>query len=85
MEFMKIADRNVVELVVHGETIYRCSIQDLHFGKKCACMVFILYLVALPPRTQQVTVSFYHLKPKFSACWCEFCYNAQKLKLGVFK
>ena len=33
VEFMKIPDRNEVELVVHGDTIYSCSVQDLQYGE----------------------------------------------------
>ncbi|XP_031567760.1 UPF0728 protein v1g117062-like [Actinia tenebrosa] len=32
VEFVKIPDRDVVELVVHGEVIYQCKIQDLRYG-----------------------------------------------------
>ena len=32
VEFVKAPDRNDVELVVHGETIFRCDIQDLQYG-----------------------------------------------------
>lgn len=33
VEFVKTPDRDDVELVVHGEIIYRCKIQDLQYGK----------------------------------------------------
>lgn len=33
VEFLKTPDRDDVELVVHGEIIYRCKIQDLQYGK----------------------------------------------------
>ena len=33
VEFMKTPDRDDVELVVHGEIIYRCKVQDLQYGK----------------------------------------------------
>ena len=33
VEFVKTPDRDDVELVVHGETIYCCKIQDLQYGK----------------------------------------------------
>lgn len=33
VEFKKTRDRDDVELVVHGEIIYRCKIQDLQYGK----------------------------------------------------
>ena len=33
VEFVKTKDRDEVELVVHGETIYWCKIQDLQYGK----------------------------------------------------
>lgn len=33
VEFTKTPDRDDVELVVHGEIIYRCKIQDLQYGK----------------------------------------------------
>ena len=33
VEFLKTPDRDDVELVVHGEIIYHCKIQDLQYGK----------------------------------------------------
>lgn len=33
VEFVKTPDRDEVELVVHGETIYWCKIQDLQYGE----------------------------------------------------
>ena len=41
VEFVKTLDRDDVELVVHGETIYCCKIQDLQYGKSISysCMV----------------------------------------------
>lgn len=30
----EIPDRNAVELVVNGETVFQCNIKDLDFGKK---------------------------------------------------
>ena len=30
---MKTPDRDDVELVVHGEIIFRCKIQDLQYGE----------------------------------------------------
>ncbi|CAH3174417.1 unnamed protein product [Porites evermanni] len=32
VEFVKTPDRDDVELVVHGETIYCCKIQNLQYG-----------------------------------------------------
>ncbi|XP_058968176.2 UPF0728 protein v1g117062 [Pocillopora verrucosa] len=32
VEFVKTRDRDDVELVVHGEIIYRCKIQTLQYG-----------------------------------------------------
>ncbi|KAK2557927.1 UPF0728 protein [Acropora cervicornis] len=32
VEFVKTRDRDDVELVVHGETIYSCKIQELQYG-----------------------------------------------------
>ncbi|XP_068706471.1 UPF0728 protein v1g117062-like [Montipora foliosa] len=32
VEFVRTPDRDDVELVVHGETIYSCKIQDLQYG-----------------------------------------------------
>ncbi|KAL9961371.1 hypothetical protein ACROYT_G030295 [Oculina patagonica] len=32
VEFTKTPDRDDVELVVHGEIIYHCKIQDLQYG-----------------------------------------------------
>lgn len=32
VEFVKTPDRDDVELVVHGEIIYRCKIQALQYG-----------------------------------------------------
>ena len=32
VEFVKTHDRDDVELVVHGEIVYRCKIQDLQYG-----------------------------------------------------
>ncbi|CAH3141664.1 unnamed protein product [Pocillopora meandrina] len=32
VEFFKTRDRDDVELVVHGEIIYRCKIQTLQYG-----------------------------------------------------
>ena len=34
VEFVKTRDRDDVELVVHGETIYSCKIQELQYGIK---------------------------------------------------
>ena len=33
VEFVKTRDRDDVELVVHGEIIYRCKIQTLQYGR----------------------------------------------------
>lgn len=33
VSFFKIPDRNVVEVIVNGETVYSCFIQDFQFGK----------------------------------------------------
>ncbi|EDO37318.1 predicted protein [Nematostella vectensis] len=32
VEFEKTEDRDDVELVVHGEIVFRCKIQDLQYG-----------------------------------------------------
>lgn len=33
VDFIKIPDRDHVELVVHGEVVFTCKIQDLQYGK----------------------------------------------------
>lgn len=32
VNFFKIPDRNIVEVIVNGETIYSCTIQEFQFG-----------------------------------------------------
>ncbi|KXJ27690.1 UPF0728 protein v1g117062 [Exaiptasia diaphana] len=32
VDFIKIPDRDHVELVVHGEVVFTCKIQDLQYG-----------------------------------------------------
>lgn len=41
VDFVKIPDRDVVELVVHGEIIYHCKIQDLQYGRELVKQVLI--------------------------------------------